>query len=242
MATRKVKRKKVARKKVARKKVAASKKRHTAKKRVVRKKVARKKVARKKVARKKVARKKVVRKKVARKKVTRTKKRRLKGVSTVAKRKRTRKAKSPSKRRRRNPFAGKQTIVSNMMDIGIATGGAIGVSMIAPRILPKLDPRIKSGAILAISLFGSTMKFAKNKMIQKALFGMGVAAALGLTRSFVPQIPMMGEDDYYLPEYDESAGLLGEYSDEDYDDEDLMGIPEDLEGEPVEVMGQAWDM
>ncbi len=225
--------KKAVKKKVGRKKAVKRKpvKRKVTKKKIVRKKVLKKKVVRKKVARKKPAKRKTVKRKIVKK--TKTIKRKVTRV--MAKKK-----KKVGKAIRR--IATSKGMQDTLMEGAGVVSGAVGAGVLA-NYVPIKDPRIKALMPIVAGLLLSNVKMFRGKMGKSMTLGMVAAGGLAIVKQFAPNVPVLageGDDilDYLSPEEQEAA-MLGYYDDEDYDNNELLGVNEDveeaLEGESEEI-------
>lgn len=156
------------------------------------------------------------------------------GANTMRKRRRTvKKRKSPRRKSRylsgtalRIPKA--RQIQTMVMDTGVSTAGAIGVSVLASKI-PVKNPKVKAFIPLIIGIVAEGFAKGRNaRIIGNAALGARVAGGLALLKQFAPNsFALAGENEMY-----------NQYIDEQGRPQSLLGLPADYMGIPTDYMGQ----
>lgn len=113
-------------------------------------------------------------------------------------------------------------LTQSLTKSGLRIGGGIVAKAVYNKVMPDMNPKLKAGALLGISIIAPT--FVKNEMVSDLADGMGVVAGVSLAGAFIPALAGFEEDDILngigYDDDDEYDLMDGIYDDDDDDDED----------------------
>ncbi len=84
-------------------------------------------------------------------------------------------------------------LTKNLASSGLKIGGGLAAKVVSKKVMPDMNPKIKSGALLGLAIL--TPSFVKNDMVSDLADGIAVVAGTELVGSFVPGLAGLEDDD-----------------------------------------------